>query len=257
MQALRSPASHGWHWIAAGFRLYRRNPPLLLLLSLNYWLSLFVILILPFVGPLLANIVLHALSVTVMNGCRAVDGGRQVGIDIVWSGFRRNLPALLRLGVLYLAGEVLAVGMLFLAFGPDLMELLQASRVADEAAAVGPELRSFLLAAVALTLPLMAAFWFAPLLIAWHDLRARKALFFSIVAVLRNWRPFVVYAAAALALTGLLPGLLRVGLAQSDFMLATLGTLVTVALLFVAMPTLFASIYASYRDVFGDGAANG
>lgn len=255
MQALRLPAARGPHWIAAGFRLYRRNPPLLLLLAFNYWLTFFVILILPIVGPLAANLVLHALSMTVMNGCRALDERRPFGIDIAWSGFRRNLPALLRLGALYLAGELLAVAILWGIFGADLMEALRAAQSTEDAAAAQPELSRFLLAALALTLPLMAAFWFAPMLIAWHDLNARKALFFSVVAVVRNWRPFLAYGAAVLALTAVLPGLLRQAAGDAGFLIAALGTLLTLALLFVAMPTLFASIYASYREVFGEAGA--
>jgi hypothetical protein len=44
-----------------------------------------------------------------------------------------------------------------------------------------------------LMVPVLMAFWFAPLLAAWDDLPAGKALFFSFIACLRNWRPFLVY----------------------------------------------------------------
>ena len=41
--------------------------------------------------------------------------------------------------------------------------------------------------------PLLMAFWFAPLLAAWDDVPAGKALFFSFVACMRNWRAFLTY----------------------------------------------------------------
>ncbi|MCK7500117.1 MAG: hypothetical protein MZW92_64695 [Comamonadaceae bacterium] len=58
---------------------------------------------------------------------------------------------------------------------------------------------SFLYAALVLTLPLMLSFWFAPLLVAWKDMPALKALFFSIVAVARNWRAFAVLRRGGIA----------------------------------------------------------
>jgi hypothetical protein len=34
------------------------------------------------------------------------------------------------------------------------------------------------------------AYWYAPVLAGWHGLSPAKALFFSFVACLRNWRAF-------------------------------------------------------------------
>jgi hypothetical protein len=249
MQARRLAALRGGQWIIDGFGLYRRNPALLTLLALNYWLFFLLIFILPFVGPFAANLLLQTLSVTVMNGCRAADEGRKVAMDIVWSGFRRNLPALLRLGGLYLLGEMAAAGILLGVFGLTPLTTMTpgeaSAPVLDEEA-----LMPFLFAALALTLPLMLAFWFAPILAAWHELPARKALFFSVVAVLRNWRAFAVYGAGAVLLTVALPGTVRLLFAFSDTLLTLASAALTMALVFVVMPTLFASVYMSYRDVF-------
>jgi hypothetical protein len=256
MQALRLPAARGWHWIAEGFRLFRRNSPLLTLLALTYWLFFFLIFIIPFVGPIAANIALQALSVTVMNGCRAVDQGRSVPIDIVWSGFKRNLPSLLRLGVLYLAGEVAAASILLALFGGSLMDIVTLGKTGGETEMQAQTLLAFLYAALALTLPLVLAFWFAPLLVAWNDLGALKALFFSVVAVFRNWRAFGIYGGAALLATAVAPGVLRAAVASSPFLLATASVAVSIVLVFVVMPTLFASVYVSYREVFAESGGD-
>ena len=40
MQARHLPAARGWAWIVEGFRLFRRNPPLITFLVFSYWFLL-------------------------------------------------------------------------------------------------------------------------------------------------------------------------------------------------------------------------
>ena len=99
--------------------------------------------------------------------------------------------------------------------------------------------------------PLMMAYWYAPVLTAWHGCTPAKALFFSFFASMRNWRAFLAYGASLVVFAGLVPGLL-LGLLSSlvpdsgSFFAA----LLSVPLLLVLAPTLFASFYVSYREVF-------
>jgi hypothetical protein len=98
----------------------------------------------------------------------------------------------------------------------------------------------------------MMMFWFAPPLAAWHATAPAKALFFSAAACLMNWRAFIAYGVVAALVTLALPFLLLSGL-----MLVSGGALPLPAmslvfpLLIVLLPSLFASFYVSYRDVFG------
>ncbi|MGB0127326.1 MAG: BPSS1780 family membrane protein [Rhodocyclaceae bacterium] len=256
MQALRLPAASGWRWIAEGFRLYRRNPSLLILLALNYWLLFLLVFLVPYVGSLAANIVLQALSVTVMNGCRSIDRSTPVAMDIVWSGFKRNLPNLLRLGALYLLGEILIALVLVLGFGASLNEVLGVAATKGERPPDGEALPPFLFAALGLTVPLILTFWFAPMLVAWHDIGAIKAVFFSAVAVLRNWIAFAVYGASAVLVSSLVPSVFGL-LGNGSGAMATVSMLAALMFLaFVLMPTLFASIYVSYREVFAPSVEN-
>ena len=266
MQARRLPALRGGQWIIDGFRLYRRNPPLLTLLALNYWLSILLIFVFSsaflslfpapvyrLLGPFPAVILVQGLLVSVMNGCAAIEAGRKLGIDMLWSGFARNRSALLRLGLLYLVGERIAALILFLLHGD--VPVVQFGAAEGESAQMTIDREQLLLTVLTwlgLSLPLTLAFWFAPMLAAWHDLPARKALFFSVVAMLRNWRAFVAYGAGALLLTVVLPALAQLLFAFSDALLTLASAAITIAMVLVAMPTLFASIYASYRDVIGE-----
>jgi hypothetical protein len=105
--------------------------------------------------------------------------------------------------------------------------------------------------------PLMMAYWYAPVLVAWHDLSAGKSLFFSFVACLRNWRAFLVYAVTVVVFGALIPGL-AVGVLSSFFSDGpeSLSVVLTVLVMLILLPTLYASFYVSYRDVFVNVAAD-
>jgi hypothetical protein len=102
----------------------------------------------------------------------------------------------------------------------------------------------------------MMGFWFAPVLAAWHGIGAVKALFFSLLACLMNWRAFLSYGIAAAALMLVMPVVALSAIAllmQGRGGSASVVSLV-LPLVIVLLPTLFASFYASYRDVFGGDA---
>jgi len=107
-----------------------------------------------------------------------------------------------------------------------------------------------LAAAGALYLPVMLAFWFAPPLAAWHSTGAAKALFFSFAASMMNWRAFLAYGAVMSVVTLLVPFLIVSAFALAGALAPPAAALIF-PLAIVLLPTLFASFYASYRDVFG------
>lgn len=115
-----------------------------------------------------------------------------------------------------------------------------------------------LLVAAALYVPVMMAFWFAPVLVAWHGLSAAKALFFSFFACLINWRAFLAYGVgAALALFVLPAGVALVAMLLSAGQARAVLVGVMFPFMLMLLPTLFASFYASYRDVFGTREGQG
>jgi hypothetical protein len=97
--------------------------------------------------------------------------------------------------------------------------------------------------------PVLMMFWFAPPLAAWHGIAPIKALFFSFFACLLNWRPFLAYGAVSALFALALPLLLLFVLMLASFKIAAMS--LVFPLLLVLLPTLFASFYASYRDIFG------
>jgi len=145
------------------------------------------------------------------------------------------------------------LGVASLADSGALMTLILSGRQPPvEALQDGSVLSAMLVAALAAT-PVAMAFWFAPVLAAWNRIGAAQSLFYSFFAVLRNWRAFVVYG-AVLALTG---ALLVVAVAVAAFwMPGEVQVLRSFALILilVSLPTVFASFYASYRDIFPENA---
>jgi hypothetical protein len=244
------PAKNGWSWLVKGFELFRKNPPMWLFLMFAYSLALAVLHKVRYLGPSIAFALLPVFSVSFMFMCAVLERGGALHPALLVSGFRSGGPALTVLGLLYLVSTavVLALASLsdagallmwFLLGQPPSLETLQDPSFA----------RGALIASIAVT-PVMMAFWFAPVLAAWNRIGAAQSLFYSFFAVWRNWRAFLVYGgvvmlagSAILMCVGLLALLM-----QADPNLAESVALV------LAFPTLFASFYASYRDVFPENA---
>jgi len=246
MQARLLPAVRGVSWIFDGFRLYRRNPPLLTTLTLGYLLLVVAFGQFQPVGPFLLPLFLPMLTALIANGCRALNLGLPRVALLFGLGERR--AALLRLGGLHLIGTlaILAVDLL-LQSGES--STVAGGREGGEAAASTveeAELLWHMLRLLIIAMPVLLAFWFAPLLTAWEGMPALKSLFFSLVAVWRNWRAFLVYAVTATLIGVVLPGLLL--LVAS--LLSKQSVVLRLMLLLVFAPVLMTGIYQSYQDVF-------
>ncbi|MBI4989355.1 MAG: hypothetical protein HZC23_11090 [Rhodocyclales bacterium] len=254
MQARRLPAIRGWHWIVEGFRLFRTNPALLTFLVFGYWLMLVFLNLVPILGVVLAPLCVPALSVGVMNGCRTLERQAQNGFGLLFSGFRKNRNVLLVLGAIYLAGSLAVFAGSALVDGGALLGIMMAGKQPPDDLLQSDQLMLALQVTLILMVPLLMAFWFAPLLAAWEDLSAMKALFFSFIACARNWRPFVVYGLGVAFISAILPGIVLgiVGAASAPLQ-KMVAVAMSLPLLFVFVPTLFASFYVSYRDVFVSG----
>lgn len=255
MQAQFLPAVRGWYWIADGFRLFRRNPPLLAFLVFGYWFLLLLIDMVPLIGPVAASLCVPALSVSVMNGCRAIDKGQRTDLNLLLSGFRRHPRPLAVLGGLNFVCWMLVLGLGSAVDGGVLTQSLTSGHLLDANTLGDSRVQFAILLTLLLMVPVLMAFWYAPLLVAWRDCSAGKALFFSFVASWRNGRAFLGYGLAIMLVSGVLPGLLLgIFAAFSETLFSVAGTFLTLPLMLVFVPTLFASFYVSFREVFEPAA---
>jgi len=244
MDARRLSARHGFLWLLAGLALFRRNPPLTTVLTFGYLLTVIVVNLIPKIGPFVLPLLLPALTVMLANGCRAVEQGKSFSSEVIGATISAQRVGLARLGGLHLLGRsLLVIGASFLGDPVKLNDGISP----EELVALSTDLAILLV----LASPLLMAFWFAPLLTAWDGVGAGKSLFFSFVASWRNWRAFTAYGLALGLIGAVLPGLILI---VAGFISGSLVSILSVALrmllIFVLAPTMVASVYLSYRDVF-------
>ena len=246
------PARNGWLWLLKGFALFRKNPAMWLFLVFTYWIAVALLGQIRYVGPAASTVLLPAFSVSFMIMCAVLDRGGILQPALLLSGFRQRPSTLIALGALYLLAIVVVLGITSLADSGALLQwMLSGQEPSIEAFRDGSVSRAMLLATLA-GAPVLMAFWFAPVLAAWNRMGAAQSLFYSFFSVWRNWRAFFAYG-AALALAG------------AVFLIAlTVAAIVTrgqvqalrfVGLMFtlLMLPTVFASFYAGYRDIFPEG----
>lgn len=245
MQALTLPPRQGWRWIVDGYRLYSKSRLMLSLIVFAYWLLMMTLNAVPVLGQVVATVCLPAMSVSMMNAFRRVEHGEAIAPPILFSGFAENLRTLLVLGVVYLVAALGIFSLTALIDGGTLFNLFVVGGQFDESASTSGVMLAAQLATV-LFFPLVMAYWYAPVLAAWHSYSAVKSLFFSFVACWRNWRVFLVYSLglflcglAMILLSGLVSAVLS-GAGKLSFLIAG----------FIGMPIVYASFYVSYRDVF-------
>ncbi|QID16636.1 hypothetical protein G3580_02720 [Nitrogeniibacter mangrovi] len=248
MQAYKRTPSHGIAWVAQGFALWKRNPALVTYLTFGYLLMLVVINTIPFIGQVIAALVMPAVSLGVLNGLLAVHEKRKVGPDVLFSGFKSDIHALVTVGGLYLIGSLLALAASAIADGGILLQILTGFRAPDEDTMNAPGLFTAALITVALTTPLMMAYWFAPMLVGWQKVSAPKAMFFSLVACWRNWPAFFLYSMGIFFVVIGAPSLLVAVIATAS---PTLASLLAIPLPLVAIPIVFATFLPNALDIFG------
>lgn len=246
------PAKNGWFWLVQGVALFRRSPAKWLLIVLVYWMTIALLNQIPVVGALIATILLPAFSVSFMVMCDQLAHHHPIGVATLLAGFRARLAQLITLGGLYLASIVVVLGISAFADNGVLWQWVIGGKAPPASAMRDGSLSSALLLAAAFGTPVMMAFWFAPVLTAWHEMGAVKALFFSFFAAWRNWRAFLLYG-AVLMLLGIgisvmigVIGLLTVAKIVPGDVLRVSAFLISIAV----MPIIFGSFYAGYRDLF-------
>ena len=253
------PASRGARWLAEGWQMFRVAPLGWLALVFAYWILMTVVSMVPFVGLVAASVIVPPLSVGFMAAARAAASGAQPRLGHLFDGFRERLPGQLVLGAIYTMLLALVVAATALADGGALAGWLATGVRPSDEALTSDGFTYALMTAAGLYVPVTMLYWFAPLLVAWHRFAPVKALFYSFFACLMNWRAFLAYGAVTALVTIVFPFLalsLLIAVLPGEQRMA--ATSLVFPLLVIMLPTLFASFYASYRDVFaGEPGAPG
>lgn len=242
-------AGHGWTWIVQGYQLFRRSPLAWLALLFLLFIAMKVLLRVPLLGIVFALLMPHFL-VGLMEGCRAVEAGQPLTLSYLLAGFRRNAAQLVTVGGVWLVGNV-AIMMLVMSIGGDAIAVLNKTvaqggplspQITQEVQAATRTVGHALLVGTAVSVPLLMAVFYAPLLVYFNNVGPLNAMRTSFVACIRNAGAMMLYGLALLA--GLFIAMpFSIALGQYDFALVLLA------------PIVIPSIYASYKDIFLAGTA--
>jgi uncharacterized membrane protein len=224
-------AGRGFAWWREGWRIFREAPWLWIGIGVMLLIINIVVGLVPVAGDLATSLIFPMFGAGLMLGCRAIDAGEELRFNHLFAGFQNKLGRLLMIGVLALLGVLILAAIAF-AFGmaTGFFDGMQASTGDMNLLGI------LLIICIALVVLLMAmALWFAPALVALHELTAFEAMKLSLRGCLRNWLPFLVYGLALIGIT----------------LLATLPLLLG---WLVLMPLFYCSTYAAYRDIFTTGS---
>lgn len=222
--------SRGFAWLAQGFGLFRRHPFAWIGLCTGWLVITFGLIIIPLVGGVLANFLQPVFFASFAITAARQVSGEPVAMGDLFLGFRRNLRALVNLGALLLIAEIAIFALMALlglpmSAGDDkpftMSEYVEALSGKEWILALG----------FVLTVIVKGALWFAPPLIAFHDLSTTHAVRWSVYAALANLGALIIYGALLLGLF-------------------VLGTLPWALGLLVVIPVMVISSYFGYREVF-------
>jgi uncharacterized membrane protein len=234
-------AGRGVEWWRYGWQLFREAPLVWIVLIVLFVAVIFGLSLIPFIGQLASTLLYPVLGAGVLVGTRDLDRGGTLSVGHLFACFNAKAMPLVIVALLYFGGwfviwliaAALLVGLIgFHAFAALITgDPTQAPLALVSAMGVGSLL--VLLFATLLGIPLIMAYWFAPPLVVFRGDEPFAAMKASFVACLRNMPPFLVYS-----LLGLAFGIV----ASIPFGLGWL----------VLIPVYAASLYASYKDIFGE-----
>jgi len=230
------PFKHGWLWIQRGFGLFRAAPLIWIALIFLWLLIAAIVSKLPWIGFMLVNLFYPVFFAGLMCGCRAIDDGEEMELVHLFAGFRRNAAGLVTIGGINLVAQIVigaTMGLIASDHMPDIQRSMSGTPSPEEVAtAIAAALPALTFGAL-LSVPLMMGMWFAPPLLAFHDITPMAAIRLSFRGCVANLKPFLLF--------GLIVSALVMVLVPITWRLA----------LIVIIPTLIAATYAGYRDIFG------
>lgn len=225
-------AGQGWTWIADGFGLFKKAPGMWIALVIVLFVILLVLAFIPWLGAVATFLLMPLFVGGLILGCRALQGGGELELGHLFAGFKTHTANLVVLGALAIGGWIIMMLPVIAIVGAG--AIFGAMR--GDAAGIAAMGGSFLLAclvAMALSIPIYMALWFAPALVVLRGLAPVAAVKESFLGCLKNIVPFLIYG----------------------IILLVLGIVAAIPLglgWLVLGPVAIASVYVSYRDIFDD-----
>ena len=247
------PASRGVQWAKLGMRTFLKQPLALVGLFFMFMAMISLLSMVPLLGNVGALILIPGATLGFMAAAKEAQGGNFPMPVILVTAFREGPDkrrAMLVLGVLYMLGFLLVLGISALADGGKFARLYLVGGSMSGELMEAADFELALLLSMVLYLPLSLMFWHAPALVHWHGVSPAKSVFFSLVACKRNFSAFTVFGLVWLGVfmaVGVAVAFVSLAMGNPD-MVAVL--MFPAAMLIAAM--FFTSLFFSYRDCFDD-----
>jgi hypothetical protein len=241
------PARAGWHWIKQGWMLFRKQPGALMALLFVCMFSSFFVLLLPVLGQILWCVLMPLFTIALLQGCAEIDQGRRALPNLLLVGLQKPMRNhLLGLGALNFLLMALAMLVIYAMSG----DAMSALREAQAKGVIKPEDVEGLFGGVLTGSVIYMVGWMltsmAAPLIFWQKMALSKALFFSVVAVLRAIKAFVSALVIQHVLYFIGVQIIVLILGVSQISVAAIFTLFLVTLVL-----LHCTLYSAYCQIFG------
>jgi uncharacterized membrane protein len=223
------PAGNAWAWVVNGFNLFKANPAMWIILLVIYLAIMIPVSMLPVIGSVVSTLLAPVFAAGMMWGCQALVRNQDLEINHLFEGFKHNTSQLIAIGGIYMACLLFIAVIVVLAMDKDTVELLVKGQ--DLTPEQADSVLMPVLMAMLLVMPVLMAYWFAPILAGLHNLTALEAMKLSFAACLKNMLPFLLYGVIFMVL--LIIAIIPVGLG-----------------LVIVVPMMMTSLYASYTDIF-------
>ena len=267
------PARTGALWVRLGLKTFWRQP--LAFISLFFLLMALIstVSLLPLLGSVLAPILLPfmTLGLMVATSVAYTDNADGVGTDghaqrptgsamfvAVASAMRAEWRSLIKLGVISALYFVVAVLLTTFVDGGQLAKAYLLDEVVTPEVMASSDFQVARMLLMCLNLPLSLAMWHAPALVHWHRVEPVKSVFFSVVALFRNFGAYALFGLAWLGvflLAGIGIGLIAtvligVGAVGGGAAAAAIGNVLIVGTALVLAAMSMSSTWFTFRDSF-------
>ena len=192
------PAGNAWAWISSGFQVFKAYPAMWIILFVIYLAIVVPISLIPVAGSIITTLIAPVFAAGMMMGCLAVKQHQDLEINHLFLGFKKNTAQLIAVGGIYMVSLLLVAVVVVTSLDKDIINLMMKGQelTPEQATTIMPSL----LMAMFFLIPILMAYWFAPLLVRLHNLTALQAMKLSFLAVLRNLIPVILYVLIFLVL---------------------------------------------------------
>jgi len=256
-----SPA-RGSKWINEAFAVFRS--------SLGAWFGIVAFIMLLLLIPVINNVVTLLMPIGIgglMIGCKQASKTSPLKFEHLFAGIQSNGKELLILSAIYTVasiGIMLASYWILLLLGVDFSEILPENidqmtnvqliewmKTLDQTKLL-PMLLLGILIWMALMIPLIMAYWFAPALVVLNKISSIDSLKLSFAACKDNFLPFLLYGLVGFAYLMAF----FVALSISAVIAPPLAIVVMIGGYLAIFAITLASIYTSYIDIFDQQRSN-